>query len=110
MSDNNRPRKPGEILAAGFLPDDAMSALEAHYTVHHYYRADDPAALLQEVADDIVCMVGTSHALMSAELINALPNLQQISVYGTGWIRSSADRNLGTCKTSSGRLVPAHCQ
>ncbi len=84
MSDNNRPRKPGEILAAGFLPDDAMSALEAHYTVHHYYRADDPAALLQEVADDIVCMVGTSHALMSAELINALPNLQQISVYGTG--------------------------
>ena len=84
MSENTPTRKPGAILAAGFLPNDAMSALEEHYTIHHHYRADDPAALLQEVADDIVCMVGTSHASMPAELINALPKLQQISVYGTG--------------------------
>ena len=35
MPENTPTRKPGEILAAGFLPDDAMSALEEHYTIHH---------------------------------------------------------------------------
>lgn len=88
----------GEILAAGFLPEDAMRELESRYRVHHYYAASNPQALLQQVSANIVCMVGTSHAMMSAELINAMPNLKQISIYGTGYEKvdrkAASDRNI----------------
>ena len=81
MKISDRP----EILAAGFLPDDAMAGLEARFTVHHYYRDPDPQALLDRVKHQVVWMVGTSHASMPASLINALPNLAGVSVYGTGF-------------------------
>jgi len=72
------------VLAAGFLPDDAMAMLQQRYTVHDYYNADDKPALLARVAPEVRCVVGTSHAAMPATLLNALPNLAQISIYGMG--------------------------
>ena len=84
MPEHSNTKKQGEILAAGFLPDDAMTPLEKKYTIHHYYREEDQQALLKLVGNEIICMVGTSHAAMPATLINALPHLEQISVYGTG--------------------------
>lgn len=74
-----------ELLAAGFLPDDARALLEQHCVIHDYYNAIDPPALLAAVGARIHCMVGTSHAAMPASLIAALPNLKQVSIYGAGY-------------------------
>ena len=73
-----------ELLAAGFVPDDARALLLQNYLIHDYCLAADRTALLGKVADRISCMVGTSHAEMPAALINALPNLRQVSIYGAG--------------------------
>jgi len=73
------------VLAAGFLPDDAMAMLQERYCVHDYHNAPDKPALLASVAMDVRCVVGTSHAQMPAALLNVLPNLAQISIYGMGY-------------------------
>ena len=73
-----------ELLAAGFVPEDAKQILLKQFVIHDYAQAADPAALLKTVAHKITCMIGTSHAAMPASLINALPMLKQVSIYGAG--------------------------
>lgn len=87
-----------ELFSAGFLPEDAKALLLQKYTLHDYHKAADPAALLAQVANNITCMVGTSHASMPASLINALPKLKQVSIYGAGYekidIAALRERNI----------------
>lgn len=73
-----------ELLAAGFVPEDARQLLLKNFVIHDYAQAADPAGLLNAVAANIHCMIGTSHAAMPAALIEALPHLQQVSIYGAG--------------------------
>ncbi len=80
-----------ELLAAGFVPEDARQLLLKDFVIHDYAQAADPAALLTSVAAHITCMIGTSHAAMPAALINALPRLQQVSIYGAGHEKIDVD-------------------
>jgi hydroxypyruvate reductase len=92
-----------ELLAAGFVPPDAMAELESRYLVHRLFESDKPEQMLAEVAARIPCIVGTSHADIPASLINALPNLKQISIYGTGYekieIEAAFKRNIPVTNT-----------
>jgi hydroxypyruvate reductase len=81
----------GPILAAGFLPDDAMAMLQQRYVVHDYHNTNDKPALLAQVAQEIQCMVATSHASITTSLINSLPQLKQVSIYGMGYEKIELD-------------------
>jgi hydroxypyruvate reductase len=74
------------VFAAGFLPPEALALLQQHgYGVQDYHNAADKPALLAQVAQDVRCLVATSHAPIDAALIKALPALEQVSVYGMGY-------------------------
>lgn len=74
------------VFAAGFLPPEALALLQEHgYVLQDWHNAADKSALLAQVAADVRCMVATSHATIDAALINALPKLEQVSIYGMGY-------------------------
>jgi lactate dehydrogenase-like 2-hydroxyacid dehydrogenase len=74
------------VFAAGFLPPEALALLREHgYVLQDWYNSADKNALLAQVAPEVRCMVATSHATIDATLINALPNLEQVSIYGMGY-------------------------
>jgi hydroxypyruvate reductase len=73
------------LLAAGFLPPDQLSELQTRYDVLEWYKADNPAAILSSFAKYVRCVVGTSHANITATLLNQLPALEQVSIYGAGY-------------------------
>jgi hydroxypyruvate reductase len=74
------------VFAAGFLPPEALALLHEHgYILQDWHNAADKPAFLAQVAAEVRCVVATSHATIDAALINALPNLEQVSVYGMGY-------------------------
>ncbi|HTR01334.1 MAG TPA: 2-hydroxyacid dehydrogenase [Candidatus Acidoferrum sp.] len=75
-----------ELLAAGFIPGDAQATLLQRYTILDYYNAADKAALLAQAAR-VRCLVATSHAPIDAALLDSLPALEQVSIYGMGYER-----------------------
>lgn len=74
-----------ELLLVGPYPEWDMVELEAHYTVHKLYEADDRDAFIRSHADKIRAIATRGELGASAELIAALPKLEIISVYGVGF-------------------------
>lgn len=73
-----------EIIMVGPMPVQLMTALDDAYQVHRLWEADDPNALLAEVAPRVRA-VATAGALgASAQLMDALPNLEIISSCSVG--------------------------
>ncbi|MEO8136584.1 MAG: 2-hydroxyacid dehydrogenase [Betaproteobacteria bacterium] len=74
-----------DILITAPLPDFLKQPLNAAYTCHDYHGAADKAALLKSVGGKIIGLVQGGGSLAPVELLDQLPNLQIISVFGVGY-------------------------
>lgn len=73
------------ILQVGPYPDWDVEALEKHFILHRYYEADDKQAFLAACAASVRGIATRGDTGASREMIEALPNLEIISVYGVGF-------------------------
>ena len=76
-------KKP-DVLMIGPYPDWEMPALEAAYAVHKLWLVDDKDAYINRHAEDIRAIATRGDLGASAELIEALPNLEMIGCFGVG--------------------------
>ncbi len=73
-----------EIIVVTPLMASVMEALDETYRVHKLWEAADRKALLAEVGERIRGIATDGHAGASAELMDALPNLEIVSCFGVG--------------------------
>lgn len=73
------------ILQMGPYPEWDQVPLDAQFSVHRYFDADDKAALLAKVGPDIRGIATRGELGANAAVIAACPNLEVISVYGVGY-------------------------
>lgn len=73
------------ILITAPLPDFLEQPLTATYTCHDYHGAADKATLLKAVGAQIIGLVQGGGDLAPIELLDQLPKLQIISVFGVGY-------------------------
>lgn len=74
-----------EILQIGPYPSWDEGPLNERFTMHRYFDAADKTAFLQEFGTGIKGIATRGELGASRELIDALPNLEIISVYGVGF-------------------------
>lgn len=74
-----------EILMTGPYPDWDLVELEAHYRVHKLYEVRNRDAFLHAHGADIRAIATRGELGASAALIEKLPKLEIISVYGVGF-------------------------
>lgn len=73
------------ILQMGAYPTWDVEALEARFTLHRYFEAEDKAAFVAQRANDIRGIATRGELGANRALIEALPRLEVISVYGVGF-------------------------
>jgi hydroxypyruvate reductase len=73
-----------DVLIAVQLPPDAVALLEENFTCHKLFEADDKAAFLKEIGDKPTAMATNGLNGYDRALVEALPNLKMISVWGAG--------------------------
>ena len=71
------------VLMGPLLPS-VMDTLQNTYTIHRYWEADDPAALLDRIASECVGVVTDGGTGVSSEVLNKLPNVNIVAVFGVG--------------------------
>lgn len=76
--------KPG-ILQVGPYPEWDQIPLDAAFSVHKYFEAQDKDAYLSEVGSGIRGIATRGELGASRAMIEACPNLEIISVYGVGY-------------------------
>lgn len=74
-----------EILLVGPYPEWDLVELESAYRVHKFYDAADKAAFLAENGALIRGVATRGELGASAEMIEKLPNLEIVTVYGVGY-------------------------
>jgi len=72
------------ILLAGNIPSDDAAALKARFKVHSFAEVEDPDAFLAEIGSRIRGVVVTGFRGYNKALLDALPNVEIISVWGGG--------------------------
>lgn len=72
------------ILVAGRVPPNVVVQLEEEFTVHLLEGASDPEALLRSVGYEVRGLATNAVQGVSAELLDALPNLEVIASSGIG--------------------------
>ena len=75
--------KPEIVLNAN-LNAVSVALLEEHYTCHKLYEAEDRAAFLDGVKDNVRALVTSGFRGYDRALVEALPNLEMISIWGAG--------------------------
>jgi D-3-phosphoglycerate dehydrogenase len=75
--------KPG-LLVVGELPEWDFADLSRRFTLHHYWRAADKAAMLAEHAGSIVAISTKGEIGADAAMMDALPLTKIIACYGVG--------------------------
>jgi lactate dehydrogenase-like 2-hydroxyacid dehydrogenase len=73
------------ILQVGPYPAWDVEALEQTFILHRYFEASDKQVFLAECADSVRGIATRGELGASREMIEALPNLEIISVYGVGY-------------------------
>lgn len=73
------------ILQMGAYPAWDVEALEARFTLHRYFEAEDKAAFVAQRANEIRGIATRGELGANRALIEALPRLEVISVYGVGF-------------------------
>lgn len=73
-----------EILLAGPYPQWDMVDLEDRYVVHKLYEATDREAFVKDVGGNVRAIATRGELGASAELMQSLPKLEVVSVYGVG--------------------------
>lgn len=74
-----------DIIVTASLPPSLYDPLKASYRCHDYLKADDKAALLASVGAGILGMVQGGGTITPTSLLDALPRLEIISVFGVGY-------------------------
>lgn len=73
------------ILQMGAYPAWDVEALETRFTLHRYFEADDKDAFVAAHAANIRGIATRGELGASRALIEQLPNLEVISIYGVGF-------------------------
>ena len=73
------------ILQIGPYPDWDVEALSRNFNLYHYYAAEDKSAFLAGCAQSVRGVATRGDLGLSRELMEALPNLEIIAVYGVGY-------------------------
>ena len=73
------------VLQMGALPDWDEAPLRAAYELHRYFEATDKTSHLAEVGPHVRAVATRGDLGATAEMINACPSLELISVYGVGY-------------------------
>jgi lactate dehydrogenase-like 2-hydroxyacid dehydrogenase len=74
-----------DLLITAPTPDFLRKPLEAAYTCHDYHAATDKAALLKSVGNKVKGLVQGGGTVTPVELLEQLPALEIISVFGVGY-------------------------
>jgi lactate dehydrogenase-like 2-hydroxyacid dehydrogenase len=74
-----------EILQVGFYPEWDQTPLDAAFTMHKYFEADDSDAFLARVGRGITGIATRGELGTTQAMLDACPNLQIVSVYGVGY-------------------------
>lgn len=74
-----------EILQVGPYPEWDQVPLDTAFTMHRYFEAADKTAFLAEVGGNIRGIATRGELGANRALIEALPKLEVISVYGVGY-------------------------
>jgi lactate dehydrogenase-like 2-hydroxyacid dehydrogenase len=90
-----------DILLVGPYPEWDLVELEAQYSVRKLYEAEDRDAFVQDHADGIRAIATRGELGASAELIDRLPKLEIVSVYGVGYDAV----NLDACRARGIRVT-----
>lgn len=92
-----------DILQMGAYPAWDVEALESRFTLHRYFEATDKAAFIAERAPIIRGIATRGELGANRQLIEALPKLEIISVYGVGYdavdLETARSRNLRVSNT-----------
>jgi D-3-phosphoglycerate dehydrogenase len=75
--------RPGVLEIVEVHPP-TTAKLEASYPLHRLWEADDPRAFVTEVAPEVRAVVTNGIAGVKADVIEALPDLEIIGVFGVG--------------------------
>ncbi|MBN8418207.1 MAG: 2-hydroxyacid dehydrogenase [Verrucomicrobia bacterium] len=73
------------VLILAPLPDFLMQPLLAAHVCHDYFHAEDKAALLARVGAEIRGIVLSGGTLVPVALLEQLPKLEILSVFGVGY-------------------------
>lgn len=91
------------ILQIGPYPSWDMEALEKNFILHPYFTAVDKGAFIAGCADRIRGVATRGDLGLNRELIEALPHLEIISVYGVGYdavdLDAARERNIRVTNT-----------
>jgi lactate dehydrogenase-like 2-hydroxyacid dehydrogenase len=90
-----------EILLVGPYPEWDLVELERDYTVHKFYEAQDKEKFLADHGAGIRAVATRGELGASAAMIEKLPGLEIVSVYGVGY--DAVD--LGACRTRGIRVT-----
>ena len=74
-----------DILITAPTPDFLSKPLEETYNCHDYHDAKDKPGLLASIASKIKGLVQGGGTVTPPELLDQLPNLEVISVFGVGY-------------------------
>lgn len=91
------------ILQIGPYPDWDVEALSKNFILHPYYAAEDKEAFISGCADSIRGVATRGDRGLSRELMEALPHLEIIAVYGVGYdavdLDAARERNIRVTNT-----------
>jgi lactate dehydrogenase-like 2-hydroxyacid dehydrogenase len=91
------------ILQIGPYPDWDVEALSKNFILHPYYAAQDKDGFIAECADSIRGVATRGDRGLSREVMEALPHLEIIAVYGVGYdavdLDAARNRNIRVTNT-----------
>ncbi|MEQ8193118.1 MAG: NAD(P)-dependent oxidoreductase, partial [Rhodospirillales bacterium] len=73
-----------DVLIAVKLPPDTIALLEEHFTCHKLFDAEDRDAFLKDAGGKCRAMATNGLNGYKRDLVDALPKLEMISVWGAG--------------------------
>ncbi|SEL09049.1 2-hydroxyacid dehydrogenase [Pacificibacter marinus] len=74
-----------DILQVGYYPEWDQVPLDAAFTMHKYFEAEDKAAFLEKVGPSIKGIATRGELGADQAMLDACPNLEVVSVYGVGY-------------------------
>jgi len=87
-----------DVMVISPLPEKMLAELGEMFTLHNYWLASDKASFLEKTAKLIKGVVTRSHLGIDAQMINSLPSLEVISIFGVGLdavdLNAARERNI----------------